>query len=303
MRGAPVSPRDPPATSTCPLENFVPAGVRRGSSSSTSGAIRPIALSAGAPRGMPMSLTTTSPACALPGRIHRPGLAAWNVTVTAAYTASPDTAPVDASTPLGTSTLTTGAPAPLSCAIASATAPRAAPSNPVPSSASTSTLARASVSGAKLSATGAGPRRRSRLTRASPPISSAAAVSRTATSRPASRSRRATTSPSPPLLPLPHTTATAPSGTSRSTARATPAPARSIRSRLGTPRSSIAQRSIARIVGASGRGLSHAGSDCTSCDARWSARAGARLRSPAGPQRGRARGRYSTVTVLARLRG
>ena len=36
-----------------------------------------------------MSIVSTSPACALPGRIHSPGLAAWKVTVTAARTARP----------------------------------------------------------------------------------------------------------------------------------------------------------------------------------------------------------------------
>ena len=57
-----------------------------------------------------MSIVSTSPACALPGAIHKPGLPAWKVTVAAARTAAPDATPVEASTPLGTSTLTTGRP-------------------------------------------------------------------------------------------------------------------------------------------------------------------------------------------------
>ncbi len=50
-----------------------------------------------------MSIASTSPACCLPGAIHRPGLAAWKVTVEMAFTARPPTSPLDASTPLGTS--------------------------------------------------------------------------------------------------------------------------------------------------------------------------------------------------------
>ena len=56
-----------------------------------------------------MSTVSTAPAWALPGLIHRPGLAAWKVTVPRARTAAPATTPLEASTPLGTSTLTTGA--------------------------------------------------------------------------------------------------------------------------------------------------------------------------------------------------
>ena len=96
----------------------------------------PTEASPGAPRGMPMSSVCTSPAWALPGRIHSPGLAAWKVTVSEAHTAAPRTTPVDASTPLGTSTLTTDARAALIAAIDAATAPRGSPWKPVPSSAS-----------------------------------------------------------------------------------------------------------------------------------------------------------------------
>ena len=55
-----------------------------------------------------MSTTRTSPACCLPGSIHSPGLAAWNVAVaTGAHRRRPATSPVEASTPLGTSQATT----------------------------------------------------------------------------------------------------------------------------------------------------------------------------------------------------
>ena len=74
-----------------------------------------------------MSATSTVPARALPGLIHSPGLAAWKVTVTLARTAAAATSPVDASTPLGTSMLSTLAPAPPSAPIARATSPRGSP--------------------------------------------------------------------------------------------------------------------------------------------------------------------------------
>ncbi len=107
IRGAPVSPREPPATTTWPEANLVESPARRGSSPATADLIRPILAAIGAPRGMPMSIARTSPAWRLPGMIHSPGLLAWKVTVTSACTASPETTPVDASTPLGTSTATT----------------------------------------------------------------------------------------------------------------------------------------------------------------------------------------------------
>ena len=99
----------------------------RGSTSSTAGASRPIDETIGAPRGMPMSSVRTSPACAFPGRIHSPGLAAWKLTVTEACTAVAETIPLEASTPVGTSMLMTDAPTALTASIASAAAPRGSP--------------------------------------------------------------------------------------------------------------------------------------------------------------------------------
>ena len=96
------------------------------------GPIRPACGRHGAPGGMPMSITCTSPAWALPGCTHRPGLAAWKVAVAAARTASPSTSPVEPLTPLGMSAATTGAPAPLIAAITSSSGARGAPSKPVP---------------------------------------------------------------------------------------------------------------------------------------------------------------------------
>src|SRR5262249_61384497 len=97
--------------------------------------------SASAPRGIPMSIVSTAPACALPGAIHNPGLPAWKVPVTAARTATPETTPVEASTPLGTPTLTTGAPAPLVAAMTPPTGPRGSPSQPGRTRAATATAA------------------------------------------------------------------------------------------------------------------------------------------------------------------
>src|SRR5436190_6792618 len=288
--GAPASPREPPATSTWPEVNLCQPGARLGRRPRAAAVSSPIGAATGAPRGMPMSATCTSPACCLPGAIHRPGLAAWKVTVAAARTAAPATTPVEACTPLGTSTLMTGVCAWLIASIAAATSPRGSPSKPVPSRASTTALQLASGGPASpprnpasprcascaafgaapfdcqdvpSSLTGPAPGSRWRLVSASPESSDGGATQTTLTRRPASRRRRAATNPSPPLLPLPHTIVTSPSGASRSAARATAAPARSIRSRPGTPCSSIAQRSIARIADASGSGVSHPGRDST----------------------------------------
>ena len=177
--------------------------------------ISPICASVGAPAGIPMSTTVTSPAWALPGAIQSPGLPAWKVAVAAAVTATPATSPVELSTPLGTSQakIIASPATALIASIALLAGSRGSPSNPVPRIASTIAAAPSSAAGSN-GRTG-GPVRRSRLVRASPRKSSGAPSSSTSTSRPRLRNRRATTSPSPPLLPLPHTTATRPSGTRR----------------------------------------------------------------------------------------
>ncbi len=109
------------------------AGPRRGSPASTSGAR--------SRRGSsPMSATTTSPAWKRPGATSRPTFRPWNVTVRSASTAAPATSPVEAFTPEGRSTATTGAPAALMRSISAAPPPRAARrGTPVPKSASTTT--------------------------------------------------------------------------------------------------------------------------------------------------------------------
>ena len=80
MRGAPISPREPPATSTWPLVNFVHGASLRGSRSSTDGSISPIVASAGPPRNPDvenpdqarMSLAGRDPQARL-GRVERDG--------------------------------------------------------------------------------------------------------------------------------------------------------------------------------------------------------------------------------------
>jgi hypothetical protein len=239
-------------TNTLPDVNFVDSAPRRGTSASTASPITPMSGFAGAPRGMPISITSTSPACALPGRIHSPGLARWNVAVATARTAAPATSPVDASTPDGMSAATTGALAAFSASIAPAAGSRGAPEEPVPSSASTSACAPSSRSGAN--GAGGSPGSRFSCSAASPCRNSGDHTVSTSTSRPAPRRSRAATSPSPPLLPLPQTMAMRPAGARWAITRASPSPARSIRSSDGTRLVLIAHSSVARICAASSSG-------------------------------------------------
>src|SRR5918997_3665726 len=216
--------------------------------------MRPALPAPGAPRGMPISTVSTRPACSLPGATKSPILGPWNVAVAVAPTPSPPPPPVDALTPEGTAQATTGASCALMAAMAEASGSRGEPSKPVPSRASTTTPDASSRSGAKGS--GGAPGRRSRFSRASPRRSPRSAAASTSTSRPSSRSSRATTRPSPPLFPFPTTTRTGPGRASAAVTRARPMPARSIRSSEGTPWSSIAQASAARISAASNSGSS-----------------------------------------------
>ena len=191
---------------------------------------------------------------------------------------------MEAFTPDGTSQATTGTPASLIAAIAPATGSRGAPSNPVPSIASTTAPDPLSLAASKGS--GGAPGSRPRFARASPRSSAGSPSESTSTSRPSSRRMRAHTSPSPPLLPFPATTRIGrPGSAAAATTRARPAPARSIRSSEGTPASSIAYESAARISSAVKSGSTQSGS----------AIGAASVPRDAPP--------YSTVTVFARLRG
>ena len=211
--------------------------------------ISPPAGSPGAPSGIPIGATRSSPVCHLPGATRWPSLAAWKLTVTSASTASPATSPVEASTPEAMSQAMTGAPQRLIASIAAAAGSRGAPSKPVPKIASTTAPEPSSLS-AKSPADNSPPNR-SKLIAASPRSSSPGQSNSASTSKPISRSNRAATNPSPPLFPLPQTTRIGPSGARSATASATARPAASINSRDGTPCSSTAHRSTARIPSAS----------------------------------------------------
>src|SRR3954454_16767026 len=110
MIGAPVVPGAPPQTTTVPEENFDESAARPGNARRTPAPMRPAVGVTGGPGGIPIPTTVTSPACALPGWIHNPGLAAWNVAVAAASTAPPPTSPVEPLTPDGMSALITVRP-------------------------------------------------------------------------------------------------------------------------------------------------------------------------------------------------
>ena len=226
--GAPVSPREPPITTTLPEVNFVDAAPRRGMPSSTPWPMRPIAGADRARRRRDPDVDHLDRAgVGLAGRDPQPGLGrGGRSSVALARTASPSTSPVEASTPLGTSAATTGAAASLERRDRAAAGSRGAPEKPVPSTASTIPPAPSSRSGAKAPARSPGSRRS--CSAASPGAARRAARrrARRRRGRP-SRSSRAATSPSPPLLPLPHTTAIRPAGSAprRRRRRAPPPPA------------------------------------------------------------------------------
>ena len=216
MLGAPVSPREPPATSTAPELNFVESRRAARDARDRAGLDQPDVrrvLGRRARAGCRSSITRTAPACSLPGAIHRPGLAAWKVAVAAARTATPcDLAGrgVDAAGDVGgDDRRARGRSAPRSRPRRARAARR---SKPVPSSASTTHRARRPAPRAR-TATGAVAGQALEVGRASPlQLAAVGRAASTSTSRPCSRSSRAATSPSPPLLPFPHTTATGPSG-------------------------------------------------------------------------------------------
>ena len=176
---------------------LVSPGARRGTTSSRAGVARRCSVSTSS---SPMSASTTRPARKRPGATTIPTFGAWNVTVRSAWTTAPATSPVDASTPEGRSTETTGAAAALIRSMAAAASARGSPRNPVPKSASTITSAPSTS-----------------------PVSS--------TVCPASRSTRAATRPSPPFDPPPQTHANRrAAGNASIVSRATAVPARSISS-------------------------------------------------------------------------
>ncbi len=97
--------------------------------------------------GMPISAIVTSPQWSRPGSRRWPGFRRKKVTVAAASMATPLTAPVVPSMPLGTSTETTGRADAFTASIKVASLPSTGRARPAPSSASTTTSAPASASG------------------------------------------------------------------------------------------------------------------------------------------------------------
>ena len=178
----------------------------------------------------PMSATTSSPAWNRPGAIALPTFGAWKVTVTVAWTAAPDTVPVDASTPEGRSTARTGTRPSFSSPMARSASGRGLPLKPVPKRASTATSASPCSSTKATPASFARPS----MTAASPVTFSSGPSRRTAVSTPARVSSAAVRSPSPPFAPVPHQTATRRAEEKRERiSSATLLPARSISSRVG----------------------------------------------------------------------
>ena len=88
-------------------------------------------------RPMPISATSTSPQCARPGMSRWPGFRAAKVTVRAALTAMPRTAPVSPSMPEGRSTASIGWPDPFIRSTTCRAAPSRSRARPAPKSAST----------------------------------------------------------------------------------------------------------------------------------------------------------------------
>ncbi len=153
---------------------------------------------------IPMSATRTVPQWSRPGRSTWPTLQRKKVTVSAAFTARPITAPVVPLIPLGRSTAQTQDAGFMASIMARAT-PSTGRSRPAPNSASMMTSAGINAAGA---AAVVGPCQRCAANAASPLSRSRFPTRRMRTRYPRSARMRAATKPSPPLLPGPATTAT-----------------------------------------------------------------------------------------------
>ena len=195
-----------------------------------------------------MSTTVTEPARDRPGGTTRPGLSTPKQTVTSARTASPATLPVSESTPLGTSTATTGIPAPSTARTALAAGSRRAPTPPIPRIPSRTRSAPAtswSTSGSAHAST-----RTPAARAAAVPATCIRAGSPTATPRTPRRARCARAhNASPPLFPEPTraTTRDPSMPARRPRRRSAQIPARAVEARCmrtgsGTPAPASARR-------------------------------------------------------------
>ncbi len=169
---------------------------------------RPRRSTAGRTGGLPMSETITRRRSLGPAAAGGPASGGKNVTDRRALTATPRTAPVRPSIPLGRSIDTTIAPAAPAALIASTIAaadPSSGRARPAPNRASTITSALCRRVGSAGSTT---PRNRAAAAFASPVRMAGSPRRPSRTMNPRSDSTRAATKPSPPLLPGPQTTAT-----------------------------------------------------------------------------------------------
>jgi len=264
-QAAPVIPGDPATTSTCPKSPLCARRERGGKrdcrSASTTRSPAPSTASTRS-GGSPMSATRILPQCAGPSPETIPVFGRPIATVAAARTAIPRTAPVVASRPDGTSMASTGERSSRMNPIAAAACPETSPAAPVPRIPSTArpydaASSRKAASSAGVSTDVVSPPSasyRRRFSIASRAMSPRCAKRSIRTAIPSARRRRAATNASPPLFPFPaHRRTRGRSRPSRIIAaaqRATTAPARSIRSRPGIPRPTMAARSSSRICAA-----------------------------------------------------
>ncbi len=191
---------------------------------------------------MPIGASTSSPHKSRPGSSRCPGLRRKNVTVADARGAMPRTAPLAPSTPLGTSTATTGTLG-STASITSRGLPSTGRASPAPNIASIirpAPLKAAVVSGSTA------PSQRSAASAASPRRVCRSPRSATRTGQPRSANSRAATNPSPPLLPGPQRITTGRRDQRRATVSATARPAFSISALPDTP-PAIVSRSASPI--------------------------------------------------------
>ena len=235
----PVSPRDPPAITTCPELNLVDCGPRARQQAENAGSIVPAAGSLGAPAGMPIG---DDP------QLARVPLAGRDPVADLGRVEADRQVGLDRERPRSRRSRhrlrrrcrrrPPGAPQRLIASIAAAAGSRGSPSKPVPKIASTTA-----------------PAPSSQASRSSAPallqledLDLEAQRRAGAAPRPARRRR---------CCPCRRRSAPGPCGASPATASASAVPAASIRSASAMPCSSIAQRSTARIPSASKSGLSH----------------------------------------------
>ena len=228
MPGAPPTIASVPYVPLCTLRRVRVRDSGRMASRSGQSSLRPFAFPRSASR--PSACTVTTPAASSPSPVRRPGFSAMNVAVAVARITGSWSAPVSASSPVGTSSASTGAPQARAQATSAAYSPATGRVRPMPNSAST-TSAGATFRGSRIvdppAATNA-----ACAARASAGSVEGSPRNTTSTSWNARRSSRATTKPSAPLLRGPACTRLGPPRESASIACATAAatvPARSIR--------------------------------------------------------------------------